>query len=249
MREPNSPTLWQPRTARDFAGARNAQTVARLSRELLHWPGPAVVTAPPGLGKTSLVRYLARRNSCRAVPAAGEPCGTCDACRSQTPEYNGERHEHIQYMLDCTRVGPKQLRRVLDRVADADRAFLFLDELNGLANNGGFDQLRTFAEDFRGILVAAVTVASEGEDLSSLIGAALAERLRPVTLVRPVVAEITEVLERNLADWGITQEEGAVRCLAEYSGQSFRRCLQTLAEVQPDGRLTVAVVRDKFRTG
>src|SRR5262249_47533950 len=122
------------------------------------WAGPLAFVGRHGAGKTSCARMIARCLCCPAFQASGEPCGTCEGCRSQSPEYNGDRHGYRHWEIDCARTSRRRLANFFSEVSEERRAVVFLDEVPNLRDPASQKALLKFAEEFRGVLLAAVTV-------------------------------------------------------------------------------------------
>ena len=202
----------RPRDLAEVVGQREvAGEDGFLARAIAADRVPSLVFwGPPGSGKTTLARIVARRTSCRFVPFSAVTSGI---------------KEVKAVMADAAR-----LRRATGR-----RTLLFVDEIHRF-NRAQQDAFLPYVERGDIVLVGATT-----ENPSFELNAALLSRCRVVVLDPLSVDELTELLERALADaerglgeHDVELEPPALSSIAQLASGDARRALNLLELVVAD---------------
>lgn len=200
------------------------------------------------MGKTSACRLFSAALCCPTFSATGEPCGECEGCRSQHPRFNGDAHgspyRYRHWEVNSPAHSWKELRAYCSAARSAERSVLTLDELDGLTDPADQRPLLKFAEDFRGVLLAAVTLDHETQPLSKRLIPPLAERFRQLRLRLPTEGELFAHFGELARSRGIAAGEGEVRLMVRAAGRKFRNCFQVFDRAGRDGRLTREVIAD-----
>jgi len=191
-----------------------------------------ILWGPPGCGKTSLARIIARRTRADFVPFSAVLCGI------------------------------KEVREVMDRAAQGRRAtgrrtILFVDEIHRF-NKAQQDAFLPHVENGTVVLVGATTENPSFEVISALLSRSRVcrlERLDEEDLVR-LLRRALDDEERGLGRMSLDAPEDALRFIAARSQGDARAALNALelaarsAPEGPDGRphLTREILADAFQT-
>jgi putative ATPase len=161
---------------------------------------------PPGVGKTTLARIIARQTN------------------------------RPYFELSAVSAGKSQIREIVDQIqAEGKRdlfnqgepqqkgsAVLFLDEIHRF-NKAQQDFLLPYVEDGTLILIGATTENPSFEVISALLS-----RSRVFVLEALSVDEIKQILRQGAAELGVTVEPAAEDFLAEYSNGDARQSINLL---------------------
>lgn len=242
----NEISTWRPKSSRDILGEANRRRVKREMADLQagKWAGPLAIVGPYGTAKTSCCRLLAQSACCPNIQRDGEPCGTCRGCISQNPDYNGDRHKYRHWEIDCAKITRKRLTTFCTQIVADEDALVFLDEMPNLPDAGTQKVLLKFTEDFRGVLLLAVTVNSPSELLDKHLIPPLCERLRQLRLKRPPEQELVQFLVNMARTRNIQAAQEDIRLLVRATQGSFRKCLQALAHAEQEGLLSRTMIGD-----
>jgi hypothetical protein len=234
----------RPHRLDDFAGEHNRRRIREVFGELRagRWLKPLMLTGVRSAGKTSACRLIAAAVCCPAFPAAGEPCGRCEACLAQRPAYNGDRHGYRHWELDCAAPDRRGLHRALRLVAAEPRAVVTLDEMAALTEPADQRALLKFVEEFPGVLLAAVGLADEGEAVEQVLIEPLARRFRRLRLRTPTEDELVAHFAARVP--GLACAAAELRLMVRAAGRDFRRCQDVLDRAAAGGALTRRVIAD-----
>lgn len=236
-------TIWRPQKSSEIVGSENCRKTQEIMAEVKHglWRGPLVFVGAYGTCKTSCCRLLARAVCCSAFQHDGEPCGLCEGCLSQRPDYNGDRHQVRHWEIDCTRISRKRLNKLCSEPVVDDRTLLFLDEVTSL-DQVSQSTLLKFVEDYRGILIGASRIDSDRQRLEDVLLPPLCDRLRQVRLHRPTEAEQVHFFADMAKKKDIRAGDSNIRLLVRAAGTSFRKCLRVLSMAERCGEMTTRLI-------
>jgi len=237
-------TSWRPTKSSEFIPASNAELIQEEKERLRNgsWLKPLAFLSPFGTAKTSAMRYLAMCVCCPSFRTDGEPCSTCEGCRSQTPLCSGDVHLYRHWEVDCSTIGQEELRELLKEAIAYKQSVLSLDEFRGLERESAQSMLLKFAEDYRGMLMLGITAESH-DQAAEILTVPLLDRVRLISLARPTVDEMAAFLAEQAAAWEVRAVDNSIyRPMVRAANQSFRKCLEILAEAKAAGGLTLKTV-------
>jgi putative ATPase len=181
-----------------------------------------ILWGPPGVGKTTLARLIARLTRCEFIPFSAVLAGV---------------KEIKAVMADAERV-----RRM------GRRTVVFIDEIHRF-NKAQQDAFLPYVERGDIILIGATTENPSFEVISALLSRTRVYALHPltteeiVTLLRRALADE----RRGLGGRGLEAGDDVLEWIAIYSnGDARTACnvLEIAATAAPDGRITAALVED-----
>lgn len=246
---PEEIRTWRPATSNEFIPAANAQKLSKTMEGLRNGAcGPLAFVSPLGTGKTAAMRYLAMCMCCSTPSDSGEPCGSCEGCRSQTGRHSSDVHIYRHWELDCANTGLNKFSRLLAEALPIRQSLLVLDEFSGLLGNPSAQpNLLKFAEDYKGILMLAITT-EPGEKIADIVTPAFADRFREVSLIAPTVDEMATFLAQKAEPWGVIADNPCLyRMLVLGARQSFRKCLRAMADAKAKGQLTLKTIQESLQ--
>jgi putative ATPase len=223
----------RPRDLDEFAGQAHVVGPGTALRRAIERDElrSIILWGPPGCGKTSLARIIARRTRADFVPFSAVLCGI------------------------------KEVREVMDRAALARRTtgrrtILFVDEIHRF-NKAQQDAFLPHVESGTVVLVGATTENPSFEVISALLSRSRVcrlERLDEDALVR-LLRRALDDEERGLGRLRLEAPEDALRLIAARSQGDARAALNVLelasrsAPAGPDGRphLTREILADAFQ--
>lgn len=196
----------RPRTLEEFAGQSHLLGEGKLLRRMLAADrvGSVILFGPPGTGKTTLARLIAKHSKA-----------------------------HFE-SLNAAAIGVKEVRAVLNSAADrlaavGARTVLFLDEIHRFSRSQQ-DVLLPDVEAGRVTLVGATTANPYFALVGPLLSRSTIFEFKPLTNDE-IVAVLERALndrDRGLGDAGVTVEPAALRFLAEICEGDARRALTGL---------------------
>src|SRR3990172_4714520 len=235
---PTGPTTTKPTARSPLADRMRPETLEEFVGQL-HILGPTkplraqierdelasmILWGPPGVGKTSLARLIARLTRCEFIPFSAVLSGI---------------KEIKAVMADAER-----LRRL------GRRTILFIDEIHRF-NRAQQDAFLPYVERGDVILIGATTENPSFEVISALLSRAKVYALRLLT-TEEIMGLLKRALadrERGLGELGIDADDELLEQIAIYAGGDARAAYNTLeAAVAAGGnRLTAEAVEDAIQ--
>jgi DNA polymerase-3 subunit gamma/tau len=215
---------WRSKTFADLVGQepvartlRNAVKANRIAHAYLF-------CGPRGVGKTSAARILAKAINC---PNArdGEPCGSCDVCRSIQ---DGQEIDVLELDAASNR-GIDQIREIRERVGLAPARlrtkFYILDEAHMITPDAFNALLKTLEEPPPHAVFVLVTTDPQK------IPATIVSRCQQLDFRRISASDTIRQLRKVCAGEGVNPESGVLDLLARASGGSLRDAEGTLDQL------------------
>lgn len=177
----------------------------------------AIFWGPPGVGKTTLARIVARETQAVFVQLSAVSSGVADLRAAMSDAQARGRDG-----------GP--------------RTILFIDEIHRF-NKAQQDAVLPYVEDGTVTLIGATTENPSFEVIAPLLSRSRVFTLEPLTPndVRGLLERALGDEERGLATFGVAVEEGAMTALVDLSGGDARSALNTLElavkDVAAEGRV------------
>jgi len=214
----------RPRTLDEYVGQRQLFTPGTPVYDAIEKGvlGSMILWGPPGTGKTTLARLVARRVGWSFEPFSAVSDG-----------------------VPRLRVVAEQARQRL--LAGGGRTLLFVDEIHRM-NAAQQDALLPIVEDGTVTLIGATTEAPSFEITAALLSRARVVVLQPLSAedLRELLERALRDTERGLGARHLTADADALHVLARWADGDARRAIGTLeaaaAALDDGGTLTVALL-------
>jgi DNA polymerase-3 subunit delta' len=135
-----------PARFRDFTGNAGLVRIVERALEQDRLPHALVFAGPPGVGKHSLAKLVARRLDC-AAPQGAEPCGQCRSCRKIDAGTNPDVREIVP---DGAFIKIEQVRALIAEIAfepfESRYRVAILDPAEAMRNEAANSLLKTLEE-------------------------------------------------------------------------------------------------------
>ena len=206
----------RPRTLDEFAGQEQLIGEGRPLRRAIERDAmpSAIFWGPPGVGKTTLARIVARATRAAFVQLSAVSSGVADL-----------RAAMLEAQARGRDGGP--------------RTILFIDEIHRF-NKAQQDAVLPYVEDGTVTLIGATTENPSFEVIAPLLSRSRVFTLAPLEpeALRSLLERALADGERGLARWGVGVEAEALRALVELSGGDARVALNTLELAVKDVAVT-----------
>jgi putative ATPase len=218
----------RPRTLEEVAGQRQLLGPGRALRESIERgaTGSILLWGPPGSGKTTLARLIARYAKAEFVAFSAVT-------------------EGVQRIREIVGTAEHQL-------VTGTRTILFIDEIHRF-NRGQQDALLPHVESGTVTLIGATTENPSFEITGALMSRMRVFVLEPLSTddIKEVVRRALEDSDRGLGGKGITIDDDALAMLAEESDGDARRALSVLEAAvtlaPPPAALHAAVLKEALQ--
>ncbi len=215
---------WRSKTFSDLVGQepvaqtlKNAVKTNRIAHAYLF-------CGPRGVGKTSAARILAKAMNCPNV-LEGEPCGTCDVCRS----IQDGREIDVLELDAASNRGIDQIREIREKVglapASLKSKFYILDEAHMITPDAFNALLKTLEEPPPQTIFVLVTTDPHK------VPATIVSRCQQLDFRRIKVADTVHQLLKVCAGEKVIPEAGVLEMIARASGGSLRDAEGALDQV------------------
>jgi DNA polymerase-3 subunit gamma/tau len=229
---------WRSKTFGDLVGqepvARTLKNAVKLGR-IAH---AYLFCGPRGVGKTSAARILAKAVNCPNV-VDGEPCGTCETCRS----IQEGREIDVLELDAASNRGIDQIRDIREKVGLAPASlrtkFYILDEAHMITPDAFNALLKTLEEPPPHAIFVLVTTDPQK------VPATIVSRCQQLDFRRISVADTLRQLRVVCEGEHVTPEAGVLEMVARASAGSLRDAEGALDQIvaYAGARPTVAEAR------
>jgi hypothetical protein len=230
---------WRPAFFRDVIGQGDAVEWCR--RQILSGrPRSVLFHGATGCGKNTLARVFACAAACDKPTADGEPCGSCEACKTTLDVIDG--YFYVEVPSGKATLG--EIKQRVDWLRSSPlvgrRKILVFDEAQGLKRSKSEILFPLLDRRDPSYLIILLTT-----DLSGLI-APLRDRLKKQEVLRPSTEQLAARGKEICAAENIRFEPRAIERLAEVS-TGYRAFLQHIEDIAGDSKsLTEQAVRDQY---
>ena len=195
-----------------------------------------VLAGQYGAGKTTLARIVAAAANCKNKDRTGNPCGTCDGCRSVANgsvdflEIDGASNtgvDHVRDLTDWLHERPLGKRKIV-----------IIDEVHMLSRQAFNALLKTLEEPPAYALIILCTTEADR------IPATIRSRSACYTITQIPEDIICEHLLEVAAEFQIRIQPEAAELIASYSGGAMRNALKLLEQLSNgEDEITADIVR------
>lgn len=224
----------RPQNLDEFIGQRHLTDDGKPLRRVLTTGQlhSMIFWGPPGVGKTTLARILARHTNRRLFELSAVSANKDD----------------LRRVVMLAQDNRTPMERMLDDEPDQSGVILFLDEIHRF-NKAQQDFLLPYVENGTITLIGATTENPSFEVISALLS-----RSQVYTLEALTEHEVAEIIRRGAGDLSISLNEDALAFLANYAngdGRSGLNLLEAAAQLYTDDanrEITLANLRDALQS-
>lgn len=233
----NLARLFRPIRFSDVIGQSHVVVPLKNALKSSRIPPAILFHGPPGTGKTTLARIIARRLNC-AKPNEEDACGECRPCK----QISADASPHCVEMDAATRTGVDEVRELQEQInsstlAGGYRVFI-LDEAHMLSRNAGNALLKTLEEPPKNVLFILATTEP------NKVLPAVRSRCQQYALAPLKLTEIKTKLAEISQSIGLKIEPGALDIISRGSKGGMRDALQFLDKCRNANQTNQITSRD-----
>ncbi len=228
----------RPRRLEDMVGQ---DAFVRLIGNALAGPGlhhAYLLVGSKGIGKTTGARLIAAGANCERDPDE-RPCGECESCL-RIAMLDGGSSLYVQEIDAASHNSVDDIRALTDSIAKSYTTHVrvyIIDEAHMLSAQAWNAFLKTLEEPPPNVVIVLATTEAHK------IPATIEDRCHRITMRRPSLSLIVDVLQRAVEDGSYAITDDALRMIASNADGSYRRALKaldaTLAYAGEDGEADV----------
>jgi len=215
---------WRPQRFADLTGQDVIVRTLKNALSSNHLAHAYLMTGIRGVGKTTISRLMAMAVNCTQIKD-GEPCGTCESCKSIAKGNNLD----VQEMDAASHTGVDDIREILDGVRYPPTSLrikvYIIDEAHMLSKSAFNALLKTLEEPPENVLFILATTESDKLPIT------VRSRCQRFDLRRLNVDEISDYLAYVLEEEGIHAEADALQIISRASDGSVRDALSLTERV------------------